>query len=333
MIRTALRALVGLSVLALAVWLGFALTHDPAPPAQLTRWTSSRDCRPCHEEVYKEWEQSWHSKSFLDPDVREQSRDFANTDCIDCHAPKEVFLTGVGKRVLPRADRRAEGVDCISCHLLPSGEVAGTLTNPSAPCRPVATVDLLRPEFCGVCHNQHKTVDQWRATTFAEEGRDCIDCHLPHRGGDPSKGRMHQMTGGHDLPRIQAAVALRAERDGKAIHIEVENVGVGHAFPTDERSRAADLWWRPVGTEAWQHLHRIRDPYRYETDLPRTLLDGGELRKLELADPRAEGPVEVLLVYKLAPYYRLPDTGEPIPIEEVSDPLMDAQEVHRVLVE
>ncbi|MDA1266067.1 MAG: multiheme c-type cytochrome [Planctomycetota bacterium] len=326
------RVLIGLVALGGALWLGGALLEPSAPPAQQRRWTSSQDCQECHAEVYAEWEDSWHAKAYIDPDVREQSKEFSNTDCIDCHAPKPVFVTGVGKRVLPRADRRHEGVDCLSCHLLPNGDIAGTITSPSAPCRPVATVDLQRVDYCGVCHNQHKTVDQWRATHYAEEGTGCVECHMPHRDGDVNKGRYHQMAGGHDLGLIQGAISLRARRVAGAVKIEVENHSVGHAYPTDERSRASDVWWRPVDSEDWHHLYRIRDPYRYESDIPRTLLDAGETKVLVLDDPAASQAIEVMLVYKLSPYYRRPDTGEPISTSEVVDPLIDSQEVHRVLV-
>jgi hypothetical protein len=156
---------------------------------------------------------------------------------------------------------------------------------------------------------------------------------MPVRDGDPTRGRDHTMHGGHDLELVRSAVSLDARREGGSVVVEVENHGAGHAYPTDERSRASDLWWRPAGEEGWRHLHRIRDPYRWEVDVPSTLLHHGERRRLELEDPDAAGPVEVLLVYKLSPYYRDPATGEPVHLEQVTDPLSDAQEVHRVTVE
>ncbi len=339
MASIALRVLLGLVVLAGAAWLVTELFSPPEAPAERRRWVSSRQCRECHPEVYAEWDGSWHSKSFVDPDVRDLSKEFTNTDCIDCHAPRPVFETGVGKRVLPRSDRRAEGVDCIACHLLPSGDVAGTIDDPRAACRPVAKLELQRVDYCGVCHNQHKTVDQWRDTPYAEQGIGCLECHMPFRDGDPNRGRDHTMAAAHDLDLIRGAIVLEARREGERVVVEVENVGAGHSYPTDERSRASDLWWRPVPSaeeeaEApWFHLHRIRDPYRYETDLPRNLLEHGERRRLDLEDPRAAGAVEVLLVYKLTPYYRDPATGEAVAIEEVTDPLTDSLEVHRVRVD
>src|SRR5262245_46366041 len=74
----------------------------PRPaPAESAHFSSSQQCLGCHAEVGAEWSASWHSRSWTDPDVRALSNDFANTDCIDCHAPRPVFETGVDQRVLP----------------------------------------------------------------------------------------------------------------------------------------------------------------------------------------------------------------------------------------
>jgi hypothetical protein len=69
---------------------------------------------------------------------------------------------------------------------------------------------------------------------------------MPFRDGDPNKGRDHTMHGAHDLALVSSAVRLSATRDGEKILAAVENVAAGHHFPTDERSRAADVFWRPV---------------------------------------------------------------------------------------
>jgi hypothetical protein len=264
--------------------------------------------------------------------VRALSNDFANADCIDCHAPRPVFETGIGKRVLPRASRRSEGVDCIACHILPAsfpsgGIVAGTIDRSDVACQPRAVRDLGSVEFCAGCHDQHKTVTQWRESRWATEGKTCIDCHMLPRNGDIANGRDHTMHGGHDLELVKSAVTLTARREASRVVVAIENVGAGHHFPTDERSRAADVFWRPLGAKgaaSWRWVYRFRSPYRHETDLVDTLLPAHAVKELTIEDPAASGPIEVALFYKLTPYWKVP--AEP-------DPEAEAQLVHRVEVQ
>lgn len=315
------RVIVGLAVLAAGGWLLVALFSSPPPPAPPRSFTSSAQCKECHPEAWSEWEGSWHAQSWTDPEVRALSNDFANTDCIDCHAPRPIFETGIGQRVLPRAARRVEGVDCIACHLLPDGRVAGTITNDAAPCRPVERRELASADFCAACHDQHGTVQQWKASRYPDLGQDCLACHMPHRDGDPTRGRDHTMAGGHDPALLRQAVTLTGRRAGAGWTVAVENVGAGHNYPTDERSRASDLFWRPAGESAWRHLHRFRNPYRHEVDLPNTELPAGE--RFE-ATVEHGGPIEAALFYKLSPYWADP---------ERPDPEREATLVHRIELE
>lgn len=315
-----LRIVLGLILLAAAGWLGWALfITPPTPPAPARAFTSSKQCQECHTTAYAEWEVSWHAQAWTDPEPRKLSNDFSNTDCIDCHAPQPVFETGLGNRVLPRATRRVEGVDCIACHQLANGGMAGTITNPTPPCRPQEQRDLVQAEFCAPCHNQHGTVQQWQATPFAQAGpgfRTCIDCHMPYREGDPSKGRDHTMAGGHDMDLVRSAVELRARREAGKVVVEIENVGAGHNYPTDDRSRASDLFWRPLAAagatpEAWRHLYRFRNPYRYEVGLENTELAYGKTLEVEVDDAAAAGTIEVALFFKTTPYWSDPEHPDP----------------------
>jgi len=330
----ALKTILGLLVVALAVWLFAALLGEPPSAAEARAFTSSRQCEECHAQVYEEWASSEHSTSWTGEDVRALSNDFANKDCIDCHAPRPVFETGIGERVLPRSSRRAEGVDCLSCHQLPEGGMAGTMASATAACRPVERRELARVDLCVSCHDQHETVRQWRATPYPDQGIDCLTCHMPYRDGDPTKGRDHRCLGGHDIDLVRSAVELRgaAASDG-GWRVEVENVAGGHHFPTDERSRAADVFWRPLADDQgesggrWFHLYRFRSPYRDEVDVADTLLPFGETRTIPLEH---DGPVEVALYYNLRPVYLDPETAAPMPLEEVVDPEPDARLVQRI---
>jgi hypothetical protein len=130
------------------------------------------------------------------------------------------------------------------------------------------------------------------------------------------------MLGGHDIHLVRSAVEMRGRRDGSHWVVEVENVGAGHHFPTEERSRAADLYWRPLGAgaESWRHAYRFRSPYHFE-DLPDTLLPAHQTRQIPLEDAEASGAIEVALFYTLKPYSS--DPAHP-------DPEHEARLVHRL---
>ncbi|QDU67894.1 multiheme c-type cytochrome [Engelhardtia mirabilis] len=313
---------------------------DQEAAAEPRQFSSSRECAECHAEAYGEWSVTEHASAWTGAEVRALSNDFSNQDCIDCHAPKPVFETGIGNRVQPRTLNRVEGVDCLTCHQLPGGGVAGSTNDSNAACRPQERRELTSPNLCGGCHNQHKTVDQWRGSKWAEQGIDCIDCHMPFRDGDPSKGRDHSMHGGSSLDNLHKAVELRGMLEDGHWVVEVENVGTGHSFPADERSRAADVFWRPLddngaGVGAWRHLHRFRSPYRQEADLEDTLLLVHENRRMPVLESDVtfigsgglsegtpvSGPIEVALFYKRKPYY----TNQDQP-----DPEAEATLVHRI---
>lgn len=326
------RAIAGVLVLALGAWALVSIYRTPEVIQEPVAWESSNQCSECHTEAFTEWKGSWHAQSWTDVEVRKLSQDFATTDCIDCHAPQPVFETGIGNRVLPRATRRIEGVDCISCHQMTDGRMAGTIDNPNVACRPAAQRELVRPEFCAGCHNQHGTVDQWKASRYAVPGpdyQDCISCHMPYRdASDPSKGRDHTMHGGHDIELVRRAVTLTVKRVDGVAHVAITNVGAGHNYPTDERSRASDLFWRPISSDGagttWRQIHRFRNPYRFEVGLPNTELPAGETFALAIDDPEARGSIEVALFFKLTPYYENP---------ERPDPERESMVVHRARLE
>jgi len=293
------------------------------------RLLSSNQCLECHAGVAAEWQQSHHKFAFENPEVRKLSNDFANQECIACHAPRPVLSFEPGERVLARQSERALGVDCLTCHAHPEGGV-GTM-NPSAkldaPCRPRFSDRMAAVDHCAACHNQHKTVEQWRAAPDPLKGNGCIDCHMPtnfRQGG--RVGRNHSFPASHDLAALQSAVEMQVGRNAEGAWVSLYNHGAGHNFPTDERSRAADLqvrWATADGTWGdWLPVHRFRDPYRDETDLVNTQLPAGATEQFLL--PLADGmensdaqTAEVRLLFRTNPY--MPDE--------------EAQELERLVLE
>lgn len=278
----------------------------PSPPStpsvRAPRFESSLQCRECHRAVFDEWLGSHHQIAYRNPEVRKLSDDFRNKECQACHLPRPVFQTGLLGRALPRVARPDEGVDCLACHLAADGGILARADAPAAPCRPRASAELVSVKLCEMCHNQHQTTDQWRASAYAGSGITCNDCHMPAVNGS---GRSHAFPGAHDAAMLRRAALLEVEAIGSEVALRLTNVGAGHSFPTEERHRAVDLEYRFVAagetpgefTRAW----RFRQPYRDEPG-PDTQLPADETKEVRVPVPAGATAVQARLWYRLYPY-------------------------------
>lgn len=292
---------------------GPGATSSP-PPAAASRapFRAASECKACHEEVYAEWKESFHGQAWTDPMVQALSNGFRMSECIDCHAPMPIHETGIAGRVAPRQNARADGVDCLTCHLLPDGVSVAALRTidtsgrPGA-CRPSAVPEMATPAACAGCHNQHQTVDELAASGRPET---CSDCHMPEvaRGAeaDGRKGRSHRWPGAHSVEMHRKAVDLALAIEGKEVVARVTNVGAGHHVPTDARHRSYNLFlsaWdergNPLVADAMIGEFRLyyRDDFR-----PSTQIAHGKTGEARWPLPEGlRGKVKVRLTYALNP--------------------------------
>ncbi len=334
------RLLLGLLIVAAFVSALVLLQGDEAKASDLS---SSNSCRACHTEIWDEWVSSWHAQSFTDPLVlaKEQSNNFRKQECIPCHAPAPVFESGLGKeRVLERVSERELGVDCLSCHRAYQSVVGPAPASSGAaraPCAPIANESLASPALCAPCHNQHNTVDEWEASSYAKAGVTCLDCHMQPverrlADGSTKRGRSHRFPGGHDVETLHKAFTLRSEvrsaaDGGQVLAVTLTNSGAGHNFPADARHRALDLVVtllqedglelppresnRGYGRERGTARRRFRNPYREEVERltnkeqfgrENTQIISGESVLFEVPfDPAAVARARIELIYKLTP--------------------------------
>lgn len=279
------------------------------------RWESSVQCKACHEDVYDEWHGSHHQISFTNPEVRKLSDDFRKEECMDCHLPRPLAVTGFGNRTLPRRTHFDEGVSCISCHLGKDGGILARNDRPEVPCAPTRSEQFFAVEACASCHNQHWTTDQWRASPYAEQGIDCSSCHMPEvtrvrKDGSTRMGRGHVFPGGHDRDMLRKAGRFEVSRDGDEVVLSLTNVGAGHNFPTEERHRAVDIMYRFAGEPDWTLAWRARQPYRDEATpvgpgakpQENTQLPALATKAVRVPIPAGAESVEARLWYRLTPY-------------------------------
>ncbi|MCU0727895.1 MAG: NapC/NirT family cytochrome c [Planctomycetes bacterium] len=283
----------------------------PAAPSEGLVFTSAAQCAGCHGEIAREVAASYHGMAFTDPEALALSHNFQDEQCISCHAPAPVFRTGVDKRVLERKEGRETGVDCLSCHLLPNGGVAG-LRGLSAPCRPEVEPRLGAAVFCSGCHNQHWTVDEYMASGYAET-HTCNDCHMPRSdrplvdGGPVRTGvASHLFPGGHDPGKLREALSLAVSVESGTLKVSVTNRGAGHKVPTDSRHKSVNVYVSLTDEDGNVLIDRRElAEYRlyYRTDnIESSQLLPRETREIRLDLPAdRRGTARVELVYCLKP--------------------------------
>jgi len=221
---------------------------------------SSRTCQACHPEIYAEWMSDRHSQAWIGKLYTELSNNHQDSTCWSCHAPRPILETGVNSPAETRANRREEGITCLTCHKQ-GRHVIGPRRDPQATpavgldCGPAfqarypsASNQTGTNEFCGVCHNLHGTCDEFNGSRYAREGKTCLSCHMKEilapvaKGGEPRVRRVHRMPGGHVPAMLRKAMTLEPRLDGDRLHVRVVNQGAGHRIPTDARHRAIRLF-------------------------------------------------------------------------------------------
>lgn len=243
--------------------------RDQQQPSQPTsNGQRNDDCQSCHAAVWHEWQQSHHAISWTSPDVQGAFRHFGHDrKCESCHAPEPVLLTGLLNPVALRTEDRESGVNCLSCHALVDGRVAARRTNDAAPCRPLASSELLSSDHCAGCHVA--IFKDWQASRFVAAGKTCQTCHLPSSAGRAG-GFSHHCLGGHDDTLVQSAVTMQCEVQQQQLVVSVTNVGAGHNFPGERHNRVLllEVMERDAaGAIVLGRQHTIKDitPFRGES--------------------------------------------------------------------
>ncbi len=230
---------------------------QPLPPPEWDHEVSDRACVECHDDVATDWAGSRHQQAFVNEDFQRSYERETLDFCRDCHAPR--------RQVVGDAEAERHGVGCVSCHVR-EGRV---WTGPADGKQDVAPHDVLRDrafgtDACASCHEfefprgrgrhptgarMQLTMTEHAASPLAEVS--CGDCHLPPRGGR----RIHGVGRSRDVGAIRGALAVRATRSGPGeVQLELEPLGVGHAFPT------GDLFRRlAITVEAWSPEGELRD--------------------------------------------------------------------------
>ena len=277
---------------------GYWNTPVPAQGGEL----SSVSCAACHVTQFADWSRARHAIA-MGPGVWAQMNDQPELSgmCASCHTPLRDQWTD--------QYLSADGVGCSGCHSRASQKfgppplattIAPLVARYPSPHGPVNTRDFFESvDFCAGCHQfaegraprvngafLQNTVEEWRSSRAAREGKTCQGCHMP--------GRRHLFRGIHDPDTVRSGVHWTAEtRLVGAGRIETRttltNTNTGHAFPT---YIVPEVWMRiemvnqyGLGQVVAERLigRRVRYQRGEWTELGDTRLDQDETAALDYA--------------------------------------------------
>ncbi|MCF8056030.1 MAG: hypothetical protein K9K37_05260 [Desulfocapsa sp.] len=189
-----------------------------APIGGSSDYQTSTSCKNCHANIYEQYAESMHGRSFenpivkaiffdvLLPSTRNSNALFEEVSaCIACHSPLTFVRSGGDISSLPDEGDYIPGVDCDLCHTI-SGYEGSTPEGGNFISRP--SVKKLGPfkykddhhrsyselhtksEFCAICHNRKNrygleiisTFSEWKESSYADKGIECQDCHMNIQG-------------------------------------------------------------------------------------------------------------------------------------------------------
>lgn len=198
------------------------------------------DCAGCHAEIASAWSASRHARAYDNPTFRESFRRSGQPWCLSCHA----------------ATSRSDGVACAACHEGPGGLVSASAGLLARIYHPIEAEEGFASErLCARCHqfdfptpsslrDSHQmplsftdtpsqdTVEEWRQSTAAAEGRSCTHCHDPH-----------EAPGARDHALLRGTLSARVDYDPAAglVKATISAKGAAHAVPTGDPFRRLHL--------------------------------------------------------------------------------------------
>ncbi|MBL8956666.1 MAG: hypothetical protein JNK82_38185 [Myxococcaceae bacterium] len=169
-------------------------------PVLVTVVLAAGDCAGCHVEAHEAWARSRHASSGANPlYVASFEAHRKRQWCVSCHVP---------------------AVTCTSCHLPTQAHGAKVSEQTCARCH-----DFDVPKMFGLEGPMQNTVDEWRTSQAARDGKGCAGCHD------------HEARSGHDGEVLAAALRVEVRRVRGELVAKLSAPGVGHAVPTGDPFR------------------------------------------------------------------------------------------------
>ena len=305
----------------------------PAPPVVAgVGLADDASCARCHDEIAAEWQTSLHRRAWQNDYFLRSYATERQALCRGCHAPS------ADPSAEPPLAAREVGVGCTTCHVVAGGIVGARAVDPAGgpgPAHPgqsgpapghavLGDPRLATAAACGACHDfpfpddpagagprQQDTLGEHRRSAAAD--KPCQSCHMPvatGKGGAPHRDHSFRVQGDPDMLARAVRVTGAALRGGQ-LALSLAPGDIGHAFPTDDVFRRAEVRatplnaaGHPLGPAATLVLGRTFGPAPEDGGPARVLRSDTRLsgdRILTFSVPAAASRVRYSIVWQRLP--------------------------------
>jgi len=225
------------------------------------KYLSNKSCKECHEDIYYEYQNSYHSKTYFNDELHRKVANKVSSkkyDCAVCHMPGADNLKElVNGEAQPSEyrEKQKDAIGCFYCHQIgyvkkahtrninylskkPEGykpSMFGSLEDPDdSDKHEMLNNPIYKKNVCLGCHSHKRNghdVLIFDAMSDNQDSTECIKCHMPYTSGAVEKTnkkgrdehRSHDFAGIHNSDMITKGIELSLDSSGNTIEVTIEN--------------------------------------------------------------------------------------------------------------
>ncbi|MCD6433524.1 MAG: hypothetical protein J7L21_05725 [Sulfurimonas sp.] len=225
------------------------------------KYLTNESCKECHEDIYYEYQSSYHSKTYFNDELHRKVADVISDnsyDCGICHMPasKKLKEMETGEKQPSNASiEQKDAISCFYCHQIGYVKQAhtkninyrtknvegfkpsmfGSLKNTEESDKhEMSNNPLYKQKVCLGCHSHKRNshdVMIFNAMQDNQDSTECINCHMPYIVGGVEKmnkkgrqkHRVHTFDGIHNMQMREEAIDISIKTTDNTIEVTLKN--------------------------------------------------------------------------------------------------------------
>jgi nitrate reductase cytochrome c-type subunit len=239
----------------------FFLTISLLTSLLSAKYLTNESCKECHEDIYYEYQSSYHSKTYFNDELHRKVADKVSSktyDCAPCHMPGAVNIEELvnGKHRPTKYEvEQTDAISCFFCHQIgfvkqahakninylskkPAGykpSMFGSLKNADdSDKHEMLNNPIYKKNVCLGCHSHKRNshdVMIFNAMEDKQDSTECIKCHMPYTRGPVEKTnkkgrsehRSHDFPGIHNMEMVKEGVDISISSQNNIVEVTLEN--------------------------------------------------------------------------------------------------------------